>query len=218
MTARYIVLLGAPGSGKGTQAGPLAEATGLVHLSSGDLFRENIKNATPLGLEAKGYIDRGDLVPDQVTINMIFDRIAQPDAQGGAILDGFPRTLEQARSLDNALKERGEQVNTVLLINVRDEELLERLSGRWICSACGSSYHTKFNPPKTEGKCDKDGTDLYQRPDDTREKAEHRLGVYNAQTVPLVEYYKSQNKLAEINGEGSIDAIGEQLRAAAQNA
>jgi adenylate kinase len=205
--AKYIVLLGPPGVGKGTQAEIVAEKTGLMHISSGDLFRENIKKNTDLGKEAKSYMDKGELVPDGVTIAMVKDRLSRPDCKIGAILDGFPRTPVQADALQKMLAGFKGDVNVVPFITAAPEVLIERASGRWTCRAQGHIYHQKFNPPKVAGKCDLDGSDLYQREDDKVETVARRINVYFDQTAPLVNYYRDQNKLVEIDGTRSIEDV-----------
>jgi adenylate kinase len=212
--ATYIVLLGPPGVGKGTQAEIVAEKTGLMHISSGDLFRENIKNNTDLGKEAKSYMDKGELVPDGVTIAMVKDRLSRPDCKTGAILDGFPRTPVQADALQKMLAGFKGDVNFVPFITAAPEVLIERVSGRWTCRAQGHIYHQKFNPPKAAGKCDLDGSDLYQREDDKVETVARRINVYFDQTAPLVNYYRGQNKLVEIDGTQSIDDVTSSLLSA----
>ncbi len=204
-----IILLGAPGSGKGTQAERLAETTGMVHLSSGDLFRQAEREGTELGKLAKSFMEKGLLVPDEVVIKMVLERIA--GTQSGVILDGFPRTLEQAESLDKALGEDG--IDKAVYIEVSRDELLKRLSGRWICRQCQKPYHLATSPPKTAGRCDSCGGDLYQRPDDTVETAEKRLEVYFKQTAPLVEYYQKKGRLVQIAGEKSIEMVSQDLLA-----
>ncbi len=204
----YVILLGAPGAGKGTQAQTLSQVMGLAHVASGDIFRENLRQGTELGLLAKGYMDRGELVPDEITIKMVLERINAPDCAKGCLLDGFPRTLEQAQALDRALAERGAAIAKVLYIKVSDAELLQRLSGRWICRSCQAPYHEVNSPPKVAGKCDQCGGELYQRADDTMETAKNRLEVYFAQTMPLIQYYVQASKLMEVNGEQSIEAVG----------
>ncbi len=210
----YVLLLGAPGAGKGTQAHFLVEKLGLAHVASGDLFREALKQGTELGLLAKSYMDRGALVPDEVTIAMVKERIAKPDCQKGVILDGFPRTIEQARALDEALKAEGKKIDKVLYIKVSNEELIRRLSGRWICRNCQASFHEISRPPRQAGKCDECGGELYQRSDDTVETAQKRLAVYFEQTAPLIDYYKDAGVLVEINGEQPIEAVETALLAA----
>lgn len=209
----YIVLLGPPGVGKGTQAKILAEKTNLAHISSGDLFRENIKNNTELGLLAQTFINKGELVPDDVTIGMIRGRLSLPDCAAGAILDGFPRTPAQADALQALLAEFGGQVNRVPFITASEETLMERLAGRWTCRAQGHVFHEKFNPPKQSGICDIDGSELYQREDDKAETVQRRIRVYFEQTAPLVSYYQQQGLLVEIDGAQPIEAVTEQLLA-----
>ncbi|HVN52734.1 MAG TPA: adenylate kinase [Anaerolineaceae bacterium] len=209
--ATYIVLLGPPGAGKGTQAQVIADKLGLPHISSGDIFRENLKNQTPLGIQAKGYMDRGELVPDDVTIAMIRERLQQPDCKNGAILDGFPRTPAQAEALAAMLAEMGGEVKVVPYISVPADVLIERLSGRWTCRAGGHVFHEKHNPPKESGKCDFDGSELYQRDDDKPETVEQRIRVYVEQTAPLIDYYKGKSLLVEIDGTQPIDEVSEDL-------
>jgi adenylate kinase len=207
--ATYIILLGPPGAGKGTQAGIISKEFGLVHVSSGDLFRENLKNQTELGKLAKGYMDRGALVPDDVTIAMVKDRIARPDCAKGVLLDGFPRTPAQAEALDVMLATLDSKVNCVPYISVPAEVLVERLSGRWTCPTCGKVYHQKFNPPAEAGKCDAEGSMLYQRDDDKPATVENRIKVYVVQTAPLIAYYRGKGLLAEVDGTLSIDVVGQ---------
>ena len=202
----FLVLLGPPGSGKGTQARWLQEDLGLPQVSSGDLFRFNFGNQTPLGLLAKGYVDRGELVPDEVTIRMVEERLQRPDCAGGAILDGFPRTLPQASALDRLLAADG-GVSLAPLVSVGDEEVMRRITGRRICRNCLAVYHVEFNPPRQEGVCDRDGGELYQREDDAPETVKNRLYVYYRQTSPLVGYYFAQGLLAEIDGMQSPDLV-----------
>ncbi|MGD8996917.1 MAG: adenylate kinase [Anaerolineae bacterium] len=211
---RYVVLLGPPASGKGTQATRLREELDIPHVASGDLFRENLKNETELGLRAKAYMDRGELVPDDVTIAMVMDRLSRPDCANGALFDGFPRTIAQAEALDEALAEHGHWISAVPYIAVPDDVLVERVSGRRLCRTCGESYHVRFNPPQIPGVCDKDGGALYQRDDDRPETVRKRLKVYWEQTSPLIDYYRDQGVLVEIDGDQSIDAVTEGLRAA----
>jgi adenylate kinase len=208
----YVILLGAPGAGKGTQAKVLSEKLGIAHVSSGDLLRDNIKRGTALGIEAKGYMDRGELVPDNTVINMIAQHLATPVCEKGAMLDGFPRTIPQADALSKALVDGFQkELSAVLYIKVESEELLRRLSGRWICRVCQTPYHEITNPPKVTGVCDFDGGELYQREDDTRATAEHRLQVYFNQTMPLIEYYRNRNLLVDINGQQSVELVTEDL-------
>lgn len=203
----YIVLLGPPGAGKGTQAEIISEKLGLAHVSSGDIFRENIKNRTELGKLADGFMSRGELVPDDVTIEMIRERLARPDCAAGALLDGYPRTPPQAQALDDMLEGFNGSVNAVPYIEVGEDELVKRLSGRWTCRAEGHVYHQEFNPPKQQGVCDVDGSELYQRDDDTRETVERRIRVYFEQTAPLVEHYRDAGLLVRINGAQPIETV-----------
>ncbi|MCS7011291.1 MAG: adenylate kinase [Anaerolineales bacterium] len=205
--ATYIVLLGPPGVGKGTQAKILAERLAIPHISSGDLFRENIKNQTELGRLAQAYMTKGELVPDEVTIGMIRARLTMPDCKGGALLDGFPRTIRQAEALEALLAEFGGRVSCVPYLTAEPAVLVDRLSGRWTCRAQGHIFHEKYNPPQTPGICDLDGSELYQREDDKRETVENRIRVYFEQTAPLVEYYRRLGRLFEINGDQPIEAV-----------
>jgi adenylate kinase len=209
----YIVLLGPPGVGKGTQAEIIAKSTGLPHISSGDLFRENIKNATDLGKLAQSFMNKGELVPDDVTIGMIRDRLSRPDCREGALLDGFPRTTVQAEALEKLLVEFGGTVNSVPYITASEATLVERLSGRWTCKAQGHIFHEKYNPPKTPGVCDLDGSELYQRDDDKAETVTRRIQVYFAQTAPLIAYYRERGLLSEIDGARPIDQVSLELLA-----
>ena len=213
-----IVLLGLPGAGKGTQAELLAEALGLPHIASGDLFREHLDKGTELGQQARAYIERGDLVPDEVTIGMVSERLARPDCAGGFILDGFPRTVAQAEALEGVLSRMGTALDVVPLIRVREEVALARLAGRWTCRKCGAVYHTLFNPPRQEGVCDACGGELYQRPDETPEAHRRRLQVYQEQTAPLVTYYRQAGLLVEVDGEQSIEDVQADLRAVVETA
>lgn len=212
--AVYVVLLGPPGAGKGTQAEILSKKLGLAHVSSGDLFREYIKNQTELGKLAKGFMDRGDLVPDDVTIAMVRERISRPDCAKGALLDGYPRTPAQAAALSKMLADLGGKVDVVPYIRVDEDELVRRLSGRWTCRAEGHIYHEIFNPPKKAGICDVDGSELYQREDDKRETVQRRIHVYFEQTAPLIDYYRSDASLVEVDGAQSIQAVTRDLLAA----
>jgi len=201
------VLLGPPGAGKGTQAAVVAKKMDLAHISSGNIFRENIDNRTELGMRAQGYIDSGQLVPDDLTIDMIRERISKPDCRQGAILDGFPRTVAQAEALDNLLLEMNGKVECVPFINVPKDVLIERLSGRWLCETEEHVYHLKFNPPLKDGICDVDGSSLHQRHDDVRETVEKRIREYNQKTAPLIKYYRKAGKLLEIDGKKEIDQV-----------
>jgi adenylate kinase len=205
--AAYIVLLGPPGVGKGTQAELLSRDIGLPHVSSGDLFRENIRSRTPLGRRAQEYMDKGELVPDDLTIAMVEHRLGQDDCKAGAILDGFPRTPEQAEALSAMLGKFSGDVDLVPFITASPEVLTKRIAGRWTCRAHGHVYHQEYNPPKAAGVCDVDGSELYQRPDDTAETVGRRIQVYLEQTAPLIEYYRARHKLVEINGDQYIEHV-----------
>ncbi len=203
----FIVILGPPGVGKGTQAKILSERTGLAHISSGELFRENIKNQTELGRLAQTYMTRGELVPDDVTIGMIRERLGRPDCEIGAILDGFPRTPAQADELDGMLAEFNGKVDVVPFIVGNDEVLVDRLGSRWTCRANGHIFNQKFSPPKETGKCDFDGSELYQRDDDKPETVKRRIQVYLEQTAQLISYYREHGKLIEIDGMQTIEQV-----------
>ena len=213
----YVILLGPPGAGKGTQAAILAEKTGLVHITTGELFREAIRKETELGKQAKPYYDRGDLVPDALTIGMLLERLAEEDCVRGCLLDGFPRTLEQAKALDEALIGQGQVIDKVLCIQAPEDELLSRLAGRWTCRQCGDVYHRQSRWPKVEGRCDRCGGELYQRDDDQPEAVRRRLEVYSRQTAPLIDYYRGQGKLAEVDGYRSVDEVSGELQAALED-
>lgn len=202
-----IILMGLPGAGKGTQAERIVEEFNIPHISTGDMFRAAVKNETPLGLKAKSYMDQGLLVPDDVVIGIVRERLAMDDCAKGFLLDGFPRTVPQAEALTATLKELGRDIDHVININVKRELLIDRLTGRWICPTCGASYHTLFNPPKVEGVCDKDGGKLYQRDDDKAEVVTQRLDVNIAQTQPLIDYYSNQGLLRNIDGERDIKVV-----------
>jgi adenylate kinase len=209
--ALYLVLLGGPGAGKGTQAERLAEALGIPQVSTGDLFRENLKKETELGLLAKGYMEGGELVPDEVTVGMVRVRLSQSDAGKGTILDGFPRTVAQAEALEGLLTDMGTKLAVVPYIKVPEDVLLARLAGRWTCRACGAMYHQLFSPPKEAGVCDRCGGELYQRPDDTPETQKHRIEVYFEQTAPLIDFYREKGLLVEVDGRPGIDEIQTEL-------
>ena len=209
--ADYIVLFGPPGVGKGTQAELLAERFKLPHVSTGDLFRDHLKRQTPLGQLAKGYLDRGELVPDEVTVGMLRERIEQPDAVNGALLDGFPRSAAQAEALAKLLAEKGEAVRVVLLISVPTDVLLERLSNRRTCGQCGAVYNLVTNPPQTDSVCDRCGGAVLQRDDDRPEVQKRRIDVYLQQTLPLVAYYRERGLLTEIDGSKSIQVVHQQI-------
>jgi adenylate kinase len=206
-----VLLLGAPGAGKGTQARFLAETLGVPHVASGDLLRENRSQGTALGRMAQDYMDRGDLVPDAVVVDMIAGRLDKPDATRGALLDGFPRTLPQAEALESRLDERGGRVLTAIYVDVPTEVLIERLAGRWMCRVCQASYHQVFNPPTIAGVCSACGGELYQRPDDKREVVSNRVAVYLRDTRPVVERYASAGLLQCVNGDQSIDEVKKAL-------
>jgi adenylate kinase len=210
----YIIFLGAPGAGKGTQAARLAEALGLVHVATGDLFRQALERGTELGLAAKSYMEKGTLVPDEITISLVLERLSAPDSSRGVILDGFPRNLEQAGALDKALAQEDKAIDKVVYIKVAEEELLRRLSGRWICRKCQTPYHIPDSPPKVPGRCDKCGGELYQRPDDNEESIRKRLEVYFAETAPLIDYYVKKGKLLEIDGVGGVDEVARRIKTA----
>lgn len=212
--AAYIVLLGPPGAGKGTQAKLVAEKLGLAHISSGDIFRENLKAQTELGKLAQGYMNRGELVPDDVTIAMIRERLMRADCVQGALLDGFPRTPAQADALAEMLAKWGGRISAVPCINVPAEVLIERLGGRWSCRAEGHVYHEKFNPPAVAGKCDVDGSELYQREDDQPATVERRIRVYTEQTAPLIAYYRERGVLTDVDGTLPIEKVTAQVLAA----
>jgi adenylate kinase len=206
----FLVLLGVPGAGKGTQAKLLENQLNLPQVSTGDIFRFNLKNQTDLGVLAKSYMDKGELVPDSVTIEMVKDRLTQPDCARGAIMDGFPRNLVQARAFDEITSADG-GVDLVPLISLEDDEAMRRITGRRVCRSCGAVYHIDFNPTKQQGICDIDGGELYQRPDDQPETVRNRLYVYYKQTAPLIGYYFAHDLLAEIDGNQSIEAINQIL-------
>jgi len=214
----YVVLMGGPGAGKGTQARRLEIVLGLPQVATGDLFREHIKNETELGLLAQQYIDAGELVPDEVTVGIVRERLQEPDCAGGALLDGFPRTINQAIALDELLAEMNARISIVPFIQVSPDVLLQRLAGRWTCKKCGHVFHTLFNPPRVAGKCDFDGSPLYQREDDTVETQKHRIEVYFEKTTPLLDYYRERGLLVEVNGEQSIEGVLEELSAVIREA
>ena len=227
----YIIMIGAPGAGKGTQADILSQEMNLPHIASGDLFRQALEERTEVGLLAKSYMDKGELVPDEITIKMILERINQPDCASGFLLDGFPRTLEQAEVLDKALTEQEKSIDKAIYIEVPHEELVKRLSGRWLCRTCQTPYHTISSPPrlpknsrlpspggqvfgeqaKTPGKCDKCGGELYQRSDDREETVKERLSIFFAQTAPILDYYKKQNRLIRVNGDLGIQEVAREI-------
>ncbi|EEG76937.1 adenylate kinase [Dethiobacter alkaliphilus] len=206
-----IVLLGPPGAGKGTQGERLVKKYNIPHISTGDIFRAAIKEGTELGLKAKEYMDKGELVPDELVVNIVKERLKQPDCDNGYLLDGFPRTLAQAEALDEALQEMGTPLTGVVNVDVDQEELVERLTGRRVCRSCGSSFHVQFNPPKVRSVCDKCGGELYQRSDDTVETVKQRLEVYNNQTEPLIKYYDEKGILFTVDGSKDIDEVFKEI-------
>ncbi len=212
----HILLMGPPGAGKGTQAAELKERFNIPHISTGDMFRAAIKEGTELGKRAKAFMDEGKLVPDEVTIGIVAERLAKDDCKKGFLLDGFPRTVEQADALTGILDKLGLKLKAVLNISVPKEDLIERAVGRRICKKCGATYHTKFNPPKQEGICDACGGELYQRADDTAETMTNRLSVYEESTKPLIDYYKKAGVYTEIDGRQPIDKVTADLVATLQ--
>ncbi|GAB4243156.1 MAG: adenylate kinase [Thermoleophilia bacterium] len=209
-----LILLGPPGAGKGTQAARIVEDYGVPHIATGDILRAAVKNETPMGLEAKKYMDAGELVPDEVVIGIVKDRLQEPDTDRGFLMDGFPRTIPQAEALDRSLDELGRNLTRVVAILVEDEELVKRLSGRRICRECQTPYHVYSNPPRVEGVCDRCGGELYQRDDDQEETVRNRLEVYAKQTEPLIDYYDRQGLVSRIDGRLSPDEVYEQIREA----
>jgi len=207
----YIILVGAQGSGKGTQAEMLTQALGVAHVASGDLFRKAIDEKTELGLKAKVYIDRGELVPDDLTVTMVLKRLEEPDCSQGALFDGFPRTVAQAEVLDKGLGGVGKQIDLAIYLQVPREELLNRLSGRYICRAKQHVYNIYFRPPKVAGVCDIDGSELYQRSDDTGEAVQRRLDIFFNETIQLLDYYENQKKWVEVDGNQDIDQVQQSL-------
>jgi adenylate kinase len=210
-----VAFLGPPGAGKGTQARDLAQEWGVLHLATGDLLREAVAAGSPLGREAKSYMDQGALVPDDVIIRMMAERLSAADAGRGFILDGFPRTIAQAEALARLLKDLGQTLDAVVYFDVSEPELLRRLTGRRVCRACGHSYHLTSNPPRRAGVCDACGGELYQRDDDAEATVRNRLDVYRRQTAPLLDYYRQRNLLAPVSGEGPLATIRDAIRAAA---
>ncbi|OGN92247.1 MAG: adenylate kinase [Chloroflexi bacterium RBG_13_48_17] len=207
----FLVFLGAPGAGKGTQAAIISRKLGLAHIASGDLFRQAVDEGTELGKLVKSYMAEGALVPDEVTTQLISERLNKPDCKSGCVFDGFPRTTEQARALDKMLAGRGESIDEAIYIEVPEKELLKRLSGRWVCRKCQAPYHEVTAPPKVHKICDKCGGELYQRPDDTEETIKKRLKVYFAQTTPVLDYYQAEGKLFTVDGNLSIEEVSEKV-------
>ncbi|ADG82832.1 adenylate kinase [Thermincola potens JR] len=202
-----LMIMGPPGAGKGTQAEVLVKELNITHISTGDMFRAAIKEGTEMGKKAKEYMDKGQLVPDEVVVGMVKDRLSQPDCEKGFLLDGFPRTIAQAEALSKTLDEMGIKLDGVINIEVPREKLLARLTGRRVCKSCGASYHVLFNPPEKEGVCNNCGGELYQRSDDNEETVNNRLDVYEEQTQPLIDYYKEKGLLININGDQPIDKV-----------
>lgn len=202
-----VIMLGAPGAGKGTQAKKIAEKWQIPHISTGDIFRMNIKNGTELGMEAKKYMDQGLLVPDELTVKILLDRVAQPDCKDGYVLDGFPRTIPQAEVLDEALNKLGEKIDYAVDVDVPDENIVNRMSGRRACLSCGATYHITYAPSKKEGVCDSCGSELVLRDDDKPETVQKRLGVYHQQTQPLIEYYTKKNILKSVDGTKDMEEV-----------
>ena len=202
-----IIMLGAPGAGKGTQAKMLAEKYGIPHISTGDIFRANIKEQTELGIEAKKYIDKGLLVPDELTVKILLDRVANDDCKNGYVLDGFPRTIPQAEVLDKAVSELNDSIDFAINVDVKDENIIRRMSGRRACLKCGATYHVEHIPPKQEGICDKCGSELVLRDDDKPETVEKRLKVYHEQTQPLIDYYNKKGILKEVDGSQDMKDV-----------
>ncbi|MFN8522749.1 MAG: adenylate kinase [Chloroflexota bacterium] len=208
----HVVLMGPPGAGKGTQAGKLASLMGVAHVASGDLLREAVKSGSQEGKQARAFMDRGELVPDDLTVRIVNARLMRADCRDGFILDGFPRSVAQARALEEKLVAEGMSIDRVVNLAVPEPELLARLSGRWLCSNCHASYHTLFSPPKVEGVCDRCGSALYQRTDDKVDTAKHRLEVYFAETVPVLDYYRGKGILTEVDGEQPVGEVTLALR------
>ena len=202
-----IIMLGAPGAGKGTQAKMIAEKYAIPHVSTGDIFRANIKNGTELGKEAKKYMDEGKLVPDELTVKILLDRVAQPDCANGYVLDGFPRTIPQAEVLDKALRELGDKIDYAINVDVPDENIVNRMGGRRACVGCGATYHIKYNAPKVENTCDTCGGELIIRDDDKPETVQNRLSVYHEQTQPLIDFYEKQGVLKTVDGTVDMNDV-----------
>lgn len=206
-----IIIMGLPGAGKGTQAAKIIKKYSIPHISTGDMFRLAIKNETDLGRQAKAFMDQGELVPDEVTVGIVKERLSQSDVKNGFLLDGFPRTVEQAEALNNIMTELNSQIDQTIYVEVPEEELMNRLTGRRICETCGATYHLVFNPPKTEGICDLDGGKLYQREDDNPETVQNRLEVNIKQTAPLLDFYKGLGVLATVDGSKDIEEVFEEV-------
>jgi adenylate kinase len=213
MSAR-VIFLGAPGAGKGTQARRLAAGWAVPQVATGDMLREAVAEGTPLGREAKRFMDSGALVPDEVVIGLVDERLARPDAASGYVLDGFPRTVAQAEALDALLRRRGQDLDRVIFFDVSRDELLRRLTGRRICRQCGTAFHLISAPPRAAGRCDQCGGELYQRPDDAEATVAHRLDVYQKQTAPLLDYYRDRGLLVRVEGEGPVERVAESIQKA----
>jgi len=213
-----VIFLGPPGAGKGTQARQLARAWSAAHVATGDMLRDAVRDGTHLGLEAKRYMDRGALVPDDVVIGLVDERLARDDAAGGWVLDGFPRTVAQAEALDQLLNRRGGEVDRVIFFDVAGDELRRRLTGRRVCRRCGATFHLASSPPAAAGRCDRCGGELYQREDDAADAVTHRLGVYTTQTTPLLDYYRRRGVLTEVAGKGRVEEVTEAIRQAVRAA
>jgi len=209
-----VVLMGPPGAGKGTQAGTVADLVGVTHVASGDLFRELAQQDSELAQLVQAYMNRGDLVPDDLTVAVVMDRLDQPDCQNGFILDGFPRTVGQARALDRRLSEESRRIDQIINLVVPEDTLLARLSGRWLCRRCHSSYHSLFSPPTWPGLCNRCGGTLYQRDDDTLQTAKRRLRVYERDTMPVLDYYRAAERLVDVDGDRPVGEVSEALREA----
>lgn len=209
-----LILMGLPGAGKGTQAEKINEKYNIPHISTGDMFRLAIKEGTDLGKKAKEYMDQGSLVPDEVTVGIVKERLSKDDCKNGFLLDGFPRTIAQAEALDELLAELGQTIDHVIHVDVPEEKLVERLTGRRVCPSCGTTYHVLYNPPKEDGKCDRDGSELIQRDDDTPETVKNRLEVNIEQTKPLLNFYQEKGYLVNINGDQDIDKVFQDIEKA----
>ena len=207
----FLVFIGAPGAGKGTQGAIISQNLRLAHIASGDMFRQAVQKGTKLGQTVKAYMDKGKLASDEVTIQLISERLNEPDCKAGCVFDGFPRTVEQAKALDKTFASRGKAVDKAIYIEVPEEELLKRLTGRWICRKCQAPYHEVTSPPKIPNKCDKCDGELYQRSDDTEETIKERLKVYFAQTTPVLDYYKKEGKLIRVDGRQGIEKVAKEI-------
>ena len=206
-----VILLGPPGAGKGTQSEMLIDRYKLTHISTGDILRSSVKKGTELGNKAKEYMDKGELVADEIIVGIVEERLQEPDCESGALLDGFPRTVVQARSLEKVLEGLGRSLSLVLYIDVDEEELISRLTGRRVCRECGASYHLKFNPPQVRNVCDQCGGELYQREDDSLDTVKQRVDIYKEQTEPLINYYKNNGQLQKVDGNQDINEVNEQI-------